>query len=135
MVDNNELIQQARECAVCMIGADECHRESCKIDSCADVIDLLADALEAAQKEIERLKNTVDALRGRCKDYQSEEIGIQNEAFFAKQRAEKAEAERDTANKCIYDTETYFNLGANKFAYRTIKQYTHDVMEAKCTES
>ena len=41
-------------------------------------------------------------------------------------RAEKAEAERDAANKCIYDTETYFDLGANKFAYRTIKQYTHD---------
>lgn len=32
MMDNNELIQQARKCAVCMIGADECRRESCKID-------------------------------------------------------------------------------------------------------
>jgi len=45
-------------------------------------------------------------------------------------RLEKAEAERDAANKCIYDTETYFDLGANKFAYRTIKQYTHDAAAA-----
>lgn len=29
-----------------------------------------------------------------------------------------------------YDTETYFDLGANKFAYRTIKQYTHDAAAA-----
>lgn len=59
MMDDNELIQQARKCAVCMIGADECHRESCKIDNCADTIDLLADALEAAQKEIEQKDFTI----------------------------------------------------------------------------
>ena len=46
-------------------------------------------------------------------------------------RAEKAEKERDKANKCIYDAETYFNFGANKFAYRTIKQYTHDATKQK----
>lgn len=45
-------------------------------------------------------------------------------------RLEKAEAERDAENKCIYDTETYFDLGTNKFAYRAIKQYTHDAASA-----
>lgn len=38
-------------------------------------------------------------------------------------RIEKLEAERDTANKCIRDAETYLDLGSAKFAYKVIKKY------------
>lgn len=92
----------------------------------------LCDALEAAQKELIDYHHTQKTADGKMAE--NARLRRINEQLTA--RAEIAEAERDKANKCIYDTETYFDLGTNKFAYRTIKQYTHDVMEAqKCTES
>jgi len=88
----------------------------------------LCDALESAQKETERLNFEVGK-EFTCfvgDPHRTDHCEYADEIGKLTARAEKAEAERDAANKCIYDTETYFDLGTNKFAYRTIKQYTHD---------
>lgn len=86
----------------------------------------LCDALEAAEKELIDYCHTQKVADG--KTAENARLRKINEQLT--DRAEKAEAERDAANKCIYDTETYFDLGANKFACRTIKQYTHDAAAA-----
>lgn len=64
-MNNNELIKQARKCSICMIGASEDIRESCKIDSCIDVIDSLANALEKTQ---ERANQSALNYQQKCRD-------------------------------------------------------------------
>lgn len=81
----SDLIAQARMCAVCMIGSDECHRTDCE-KSCIEVIDELADALEKAEDENERLSvhggKYMEIAQKRYEMYEA-----------ATDRAEKAEAE------------------------------------------
>lgn len=74
----NDLIAQARKCAACMIGADECHRTDCD-KGCIDVIDELADALEKAEAKVEQQN----------KDAAAKYLAI----VRLTARAEKAEAE------------------------------------------
>lgn len=77
----NELIEKARQCTVCMLGLDEESRQSCEEESCIGVIDALADALEAKEKDL------LSAL---------ETANINAKLFDeATARAEKAEAERE----------------------------------------
>lgn len=88
-----DLIKQARECASCMIGADERQRKSCEIGSCIDVIEALADALEKAQGKIEGLD----------KDAAAKYLEIVRLAA----RAEKAERERDAAVTRLHEWERH----------------------------
>lgn len=49
--------------------------------------------------------------------------------YFRKQSAdllaenERLQAALQAAEKCIYDTETYLDLGSGKYAYKAIKEY------------
>lgn len=106
-MNNNELIQQARKCTVCMIGASESTRKSCKADAlgktygranqsalnyqqkCRDVAEIEAELEKAKEfsddkiKLCDKLYEQLSIEISRLEQYESELTKLKESGFCA----------------------------------------------------
>lgn len=82
----------------------------------ADALESLTAQNAAKDAEIERLKNSNEVLRAERDELHKNNCGLRADR-------DRLQAELDAAKKCIYDVQTYLDLGSAKYIAATIKQW------------